>query len=399
MRKKNQNIIVFWIVCVNLSFTYIVNCQQTCLLTGADQTYLYFPLLQGKKVAVVANQTSFIGSTPLVDSLIRSNIRICKILTPEHGFWGIIPDGKPIADSTYRNIPVISLYGEKKKPTSADLKDVNIVLYDIQDVGVRFYTYISTLYYIMESCLENNIPLVILDRPNPNGFYVDGFVLKPQFKSFIGMLPIPIVYGLTPGELAWMINEERWLSAGKKIQLTVIPCKGYDHNTRYVPPIKPSPNLTSIDAIYLYPTVGLLEGTTMSVGRGTLRPFELIGHPALQGDTSFTPIPIAGMSDNPPYAHLICHGFNLKHLAQLLKTTPHIHIELIIQLYQSFKEMGKEKEFFKPAMFDKLAGTDELRKLIISGKNANEIRSRWKEEVEAFKAIRKKYLLYPDFEN
>lgn len=398
MRKKNQNFKVIWFGLMNLFLLHNISSQQNSILVGAEQTHQYFYLLDGRKTGIVANQSTRIGQVSLIDSLLRANVMISKIFTPEHGFLGTAPDGKPIKDSCYLNIPIVSLYGKKKKPTSVDLKDVDIMLYDIQDVGVRFYTYISTLYYIMEACSENNIPLILLDRPNPNGFYVDGFVLKPQFKSFIGMLPIPIVYGMTAGELALMINGEGWLGSGKKVNLTVIPCLGYDHKSRYIPPVKPSPNLTSINAIYLYPTVGLLEGTVMSVGRGTLKPFELIGHPALNGDTSFIPIPISDMSQNPPYAHITCHGFILDSLAQLIKTHPHIHLELIIQLYQSFKEMGKADEFFKPTMFDRLAGTDELRKLIIAGKSTDEIRSQWRDELETFKTIRKKYLLYPDFE-
>jgi len=358
----------------------------------------YLPLLEHKKVAVVTNHSALIGSTHLVDTLMSKNIDVRVIFTPEHGFLGAVPDGEAIDNTQYKGIPVVSLYGQKLKPTPDDLKDLDIVVYDIQDVGVRFYTYISTLTYVMEACAEVNVPLLVLDRPNPNGNYVDGPLLNMKFRSFVGALPIPIVYGLTVGELALMIKGERWISKADSLVLTVISCVGYTHNDRYELPVKPSPNLTSKKAVLLYPTVGLLEGTVISVGRGTYRPFELVGHPDLRGDTTFVPHAIPGMSTHPPYDGQVCHGYSLDSLAQFLERKPHIHLEFIIELYKQWKALGKKEPFFKTTFFDKLAGTDQLRKQIIQGKTAEEIRQSWTKDLKKFKEIRKKYLLYPDSE-
>ena len=379
--------------------SYLHEVTDSIIINGAERCDKYMPLIEGKKVALVVNHTSMINNIHLVDSLHNAGINIVKIFSPEHGFRGDHSDGAHISNQidTKTGAPIISLFGTKFKPSANDLKDVDIVIFDIQDVGVRFYTFISTMHYVMEACAENNKPLIILDRPNPNGHYVDGPVLDLKYKSFIGMHPIPIVYGLTIGELATMINGEHWLNNNVECDLTVIQVDNYNHSTLYQLPIMPSPNLVSMDAVYLYPSLGLLEGTTVSVGRGTTEAFEIFGHPLLKKtDISFTPKSISGMSENPKHLGKNCNGYNVKSFAgEYLKYNSAIYLFWLLELYQ---ELSPQTEFWRISIFDKLTGSDRLRTQINDGLNAQEITSSWLFEIQEYKRLRKKYLLYPDFE-
>lgn len=370
----------------------------TILLVGAERTELYFPLIAQKQIALVCNHTARIKNRHLVDSLFLAGFQIVRIFSPEHGFRGTAEAGEPVAHhiDPFTNIPVISLYGKIKKPLPEHMQHIDIVIYDIQDVGARFYTYISTMHYIMESCAEHNIPLIILDRPNPNGFYVDGPILHPSYQSFVGMHPIPIVHGMTVGELALMINGEKWLTNGKTCDLTVIPMKGYTHKTLYKPPVPPSPNLQTYQSILLYPTLCLFEGTVMSIGRGTDFPFLVFGHP-LWPDTSFafTPVSKPGFAANPPHLNQKCFGKYLISYADSIIKQPYLRIEWLIEAYKTLED---KTQFFHHATFDRLAGNSTLRKQIIDGLSADDIRISWQEQLQAFKQSRKKYLLYPDFE-
>lgn len=367
------------------------------ILPGAYMTGKYLPLLKEKKIGVVANNTSTINKTHLIDSLISLKINVTKIFGPEHGFRGDQPDGKEILNGKdpKTGIEVVSLYGNHKKPTNADLTNIDVMIFDIQDVGARFYTYISTLTYVMEACAENKIPLIVLDRPNPNGYYVDGPVLEQAFASFVGMHAVPVVYGMTVGEYAQMVNGEKWLKDGKHCQLTIIKCDNYNHNSRYQLPVRPSPNLQDMKAIYLYPSLCLFEGTVVSIGRGTDSPFKVFGHPKLSpGKYSFTPKPIKGISEDPPLKGQLCYGQNLEKSSELIQADGHIELKWLIETYKS---LNTQTEFFTN-YFDKLAGSKNLREQIIAGKTETEIRKSWQPDLEAFKEIRKKYLLYPDFE-
>ena len=367
------------------------------ILPGAYITGKYLPVLKAKRIGIVANNTSLINKTHLVDSLISLRINVIKIFGPEHGFRGDQPDGKEIRNGKdpKTGIEIVSLYGNHKKPTQADLDNIDILIFDIQDVGARFYTYISTLTYVMEACAENNIPLIVLDRPNPNGYYIDGPVLKPEYTSFVGMHPVPVVYGMTIGEYATMVNGEKWLKDGKQCKLTIIKCDNYTHNSRYKLPVRPSPNLQDMKAIYLYPSLCLFEGTVVSIGRGTDSPFKVFGHPQLSSENfSFTPKPIKGVSDDPPLKGQRCYGQNLEKEAELIKADGHIELKWLIEAY---KNLNSKTKFFTN-YFDKLAGASKLREQIIAGKTESEIRRSWQPNLDAFKKIRKKYLLYPDFE-
>ncbi len=386
------------------------------VITGADRMPVYLPLLKGKSVAVFANPTSVVGKTHLVDTLIKSGIKVVKIFGPEHGFRGDADAGEHVGDMTDKKtgVPVISLYGDHKKPTAADFAGVDVVVFDIQDVGVRFYTYISSLEYMLEACLENHKPLMILDRPNPNGFYVDGPVLDKKFKSFIGMQPVPIVYGMTIGEYALMLTGEKWLSekanainaynittkptADTPFHVTVIKNKNYDHTTLYDLPVMPSPNLKEMQSIYWYPSTCLFEGTVFSEGRGTEKPFQYFGHPAMPKNLfSFTPKPNAGAKSSKNF-YLKCYGWNLSGTKQevLKKVGNRIHLNYFIEAYKLFP--GKDTFFLKNNFINKLAGNDILQQQIKDGKSEAAIRQSWEPGLTAFKAIRKKYLLYKDFE-
>jgi uncharacterized protein YbbC (DUF1343 family) len=409
-----------FIIIFYLFIAYIIpsaNCQVAkTIIPGAERTGAYFPLLKGKRVAVFANQTSIVKQTNLVDTLLNSGINVVKIFSPEHGFRGDANAGEELNNSTDKKtgLPIISLYGKHIKPTKEDLKDVDVLVFDIQDVGVRFYTYISSLQYYLEAALENHKPLLLLDRPNPNGFYVDGPVLDTNLKSFVGMQPIPIVYGMTIGEYATLLAGEGWLSdEANKIckynistkptidtpfHFLVIKCKNYDHNSKYDLPINPSPNLKEMQAIYLYPSTCFFEGTVLSEGRGTDKPFEIFGHPSLPKTLyPFTPKPNAGAKSSKCFFQQ-CYGWNLSGSKEevLKKLDKKIQLKYLLDAYKLFP--GKDSFFLKNNFFNKLAGNATLMQQIKEGKTETEIRQSWEADLRKFKAIRKKYLLYKDFE-
>lgn len=375
---------------------FSINTVQAQILVGAACTDHYLPLLEGKRVAVCGNQTSMVGNTHLVDTLIGSGVRPIKIFCPEHGFRGNAEAGAHIASSTdpQTGIPIVSLYGKNKKPTPEQMADIDIVLFDLQDVGCRFYTYISTLHYVMEAAAESGKQVIVLDRPNPNGYYVDGPVLDAKFSSFVGMHPVPVVYGMTIGEYARMINGERWLKGGVQCALTVIEMEGYTHQTRYALPVPPSPNLQTSEAILLYPSLCFFEGAAVSVGRGTPTPFQIYGFPGLRGgDYAFTPVAIKGVSENPPYKDQKCQGFDLTAFAtDHLDSAGCLQIDYLLKAYRLFPD--KEKFFTNASFFDKLAGTDRLRQQVVRGVSEKDIRASWQEGLEKFKAVRERYLLY-----
>jgi len=364
---------------------------------GAQRTTIYFPLLKGKNIAVVANQTSMIGKAHLVDSLLKSGFKVKKVFVPEHGFRGEADAGQEIANTidAKTGLPIISLYNKDFKPKPADLKGIDVVLFDLQDVGVRCYTYISTLHYVMEACAENKVQCIVLDRPNPNGFFVDGPVLEKEFSSFVGMHPVPFVHGMTIAEFACMINEEGWLKKGIKCDLKYVTVENYNHTYYYELPIKPSPNLPNMNAVYLYPSLAMFEGTVISVGRGTDLPFQVIGHPFLKSGTyTFTPKSMPGATA-PLYEGKECKGYDLDNFAEVyVKNIRQIYLFWLMGCYQN---MDDKANYFTP-MFDKIAGTAKLRQQIISGVSEDDIRKSWKPDLDKFKLIRKKYLLYPDFE-
>ncbi len=370
------------------------------LLVGAERTSEYLPLLAGKNVAVVANNTSRIHRTHIVDSLISLGIRVKKVFAPEHGFRGDHGAGETVKSDidAKTGLPLISLYGKNKKPSAESLQGIDIVVFDIQDVGARFYTYISTMHYVMEACAELKIPVIVLDRPNPNGHYVDGPVLDLKFQSFVGMHPIPIVHGCTVGELAKMINDEGWLKNGVKCSLTVIPCIGYDHSSSYELPFQPSPNLPNATSIYAYPSLCLFEGTAISVGRGTDYPFQWFGFPQFKSGTKeLTPVDLPGVAMDPPFENQKCNGILLekKNMSDF-HSIKRLNLEWILL---AFNDYDGPTPFFKSSdFFDKLAGNDILRRQITEGKTAEEIRASWKEGLDRYLKIRSKYLLYPDFQ-
>ena len=373
------------IICITLVLlTFSAQAQKIVL--GVERTDVYIRHLKNKKVSVVANQTSRIGETHLVDSLLNSGIDVIKVFSPEHGFRGKADAGAIIEDGidTETGIAIISLYGKNRKPKTEQLQEIDILVFDIQDVGARFYTYISTLHYVMEAATESGIPLIVLDRPNPNGHYVDGPVLDTNFRSFVGMHSIPIVHGMTIGEYAKMINAENWIS--KRCDLTIIEMENYTHDISYDLPIKPSPNLPNARAINLYPSLCLFEGTNISVGRGTQYPFQHFGAPYLQSNYSFTPKSGAG-SKYPKHENIKCLGTDLRFQDNYLTA---INLNWLITAYNNF---SKKEKFFNN-FFDKLAGTDKLRLQIIEGKTSKEIKLSWEENLNKFKKIREKYLMY-----
>jgi uncharacterized protein YbbC (DUF1343 family) len=365
--------------------------------TGAERSDVYLSQLQGKSIGLIVNQTSVVGSQHLVDFLLSKNIKIKAIFSPEHGFRGDGEAGEKIKDGkdTKTGLPIISLHGNKYKPTETDLKDIDVLIFDIQDVGVRFYTYISTLLYAMEACSENGKSLMVFDRPNPNGNYIDGPVLDMKFKSFVGIAPIPVVHGLTVGEFAKMCNGEGWLSNKEKCSLQVIECQNYTHNTFTEINIAPSPNLKTTRSILLYPSICFFEGTNVSLGRGTTTPFEVAGHPLLKGkfDFSFTPQPNDGAM-NPPQKGKMCYGVSFqKESAATLFQQKRLDFKYLFDFYKVISP--KEEYFLKNNFFDKLAGTDTFRKAILEGKNEEDIRKSWQPELEKYKKMRAKYLMYP----
>jgi uncharacterized protein YbbC (DUF1343 family) len=385
---------------------FLTFCLSSCaqqppakeILTAADQTQLYLSKLKGKRIAVVANQTSVIQSTKqgesrkeyvhLVDSLLSLDINIQKVFAPEHGFRGKADAGEIVKDGidTKTNLPIISLYGKNKKPSKEQLKGIDLVVFDIQDVGARFYTYISTLHYVMEACAESRIPILVLDRPNPNGHYIDGPVLEAEHKSFVGMHPVPVVYGMTIGEYAKMINGEKWLDKGIQVKLTVIPLKNYTHQSQYSLPIKPSPNLPNDQAINLYPSLCFFEGTNVNAGRGTEMQFQVYGSPYLDEKSpfSYTPSPNEG-AKYPKHAYMICYGEDLRNQPRLNA--------LDLSWISKARKQNTTKGFFNK-FFTKLAGTTKLQ-FQLEGQVAQEdIKRTWKEGIENFKKVRAKYLLY-----
>jgi uncharacterized protein YbbC (DUF1343 family) len=366
--------------------------KETTILLGNIQLEKYLPLLEGKNVAIVGNQTSVIKSTHLIDSLMSLGVQIKLVFAPEHGFRGQADNGEHISNETDKKtgLKIVSLYGTNSKPTPEHLKNIDLVIYDIQDVGVRFYTYISTLHYVMEACAENGKKLLILDRPNPNGHYIDGPVLKKEFSSFVGMHPVPIVYGMTVGEYAKMINGEKWLKNGVQCDITVIPCQNYSHNSIYSVPIAPSPNLKTDLAIALYPSLCFFEGTTISMGRGTDRPFEIYGHPKFDSTSfSFVPSPRIG-SKNPPFMNQFCFGVDC-----VKENIFPMHSIDLRPLINAKKLLNKRDKYINsPSFFNKLAGDTLLKYQIEHEISEDEIRNSWKNGLEDFKLIRSKYLLY-----
>ena len=368
------------------------------IIPAAERLQLYLPSLKNKKVGIVVNHTSRVGERHLVDTLLSLDVSIQKIFAPEHGFKGEADAGEKVQDGLYKDIPVISLYGKNRKPTDAQMSGLDVIIFDIQDVGVRFYTYISTMTYVMESAAQNAVPIVVLDRPNPNGFYVDGPVLEEEFSSFVGLHQVPVVYGMTIGEYANMVNGEAWLEGSVKADLTIIPCHNYDHTMTYDLPVKPSPNLPNLKSILLYPSLCFFEGTTVSIGRGTSKQFQIIGHPSVDTKPfTFTPKPGDGAA-NPKLNGQACNGIDLSVLSvsDLVKGRE-LNIDYVLDFYKSL--VAKQSPFFNDNnFFEKLAGTTSFRNDIKAGKSAEEIKSSWKPKLNQFKLIRKKYLLYKDFE-
>ena len=381
MRYKIKHLFLFVFVFLHCS------SNNKRLVIGAERTDIYFPLINDKSIGIIGNQSSLIGSTHLVDSLLSAKFQILKVFSPEHGFRGIADAGAYIKNEIDEStgLPIISLYGKNKKPTQSQLNGLEILLFDIQDVGARFYTYISTLHYVMEAAAENNIPLIVLDRPNPNGHYFDGPVLDTAFSSFVGMHPVPIVHGMTIGEYAQMINGEKWLKNNLECDLTIVSMIGYNKQISYNLPAKPSPNLPNSQAVNLYPSLCLFEGTNVSVGRGTVLPFQQYGAPYLDNDHSFVPESRLG-AKNPKYSGIKCYGNDLSNSAKLSK----IDLSFLIDAY---KECPNKDDFFN-SFFDKLAGNDILRLSIIEGKNENIIRQGWTHDLRLYEEKRNKYLLY-----
>lgn len=386
------------------------------IITGADRMEVYLPLLKGKAVAVFANHTSMVGNTHLVDTLVKSGINVVKIFGPEHGFRGTADAGEEVNDAKDKKtgIPVVSLYGDHKKPLPEDFKGVDVLIFDIQDIGVRFYTYISSLEYYLEAALENHKPLMILDRPNPNGFYVDGPVLDMKYKSFIGMQPVPIVYGMTIGEYGLMLAGENMLSKAANavnaynittkptkdtpFHVTVIKCKNYTHKSKYVLPVMPSPNIKTMQSIYLYPSTCLMEGTVLSEGRGTDYPFQIFGHPALPKNLyAFTPKPNFGSKSSKCF-YQKCYGWFINGSnEEILKIIDgKIQLKYILDAYKLFP--GKDSFFLKTNFINKLTGNNIFQQQVRQRKTEKEIKQSWQPGLIKFKAIRKKYLLYTDFE-
>ncbi len=363
------------------------------IMVGAEQTQEYLPLLKGKKVALVVNQSSEVYGEHLVDILGREKIHVIKIFAPEHGFRGTADAGEHIKNGKDRQtgIPLISLYGKHKKPTKKDLKGVDVIVFDIQDVGVRFYTYLSTLHYVMEAAAENSIPIIVLDRPNPNGNRVDGEILNYKYKSFVGMHPVPILYGMTIGEYATMINGEDWLKDNLKADLTIIQLKHYRHDKPYYLPVKPSPNLPNELAVYLYPSLAFFEGTTFSAGRGTNMQFQIYGDPNYKKQTfSFKPYSREG-AKYPKHENKTCYGVDLR--SNYINLNEGINLSYLIDAYHNYPL--KKRFFLKNNFFDKLAGSNHLRMQIKAGMKEKQIKQSWEDGLNQFKMIRNKYLLYP----
>ncbi|WP_300284266.1 DUF1343 domain-containing protein [uncultured Alistipes sp.] len=364
------------------------------LRTGAEQTERYLPLLEGKRVGILTNHTGTVGRTHLVDTLLSLGIDIRVVFAPEHGFRGDADAGESIGNYKDRKtgIDVLSVYGSNKRPQDSVMRKLDVLLFDIQDVGLRYYTYLSSMHYLMEACADNGKELIVLDRPNPNGFYVDGPVLEARHRSFVGMHPIPVVHGMTLGELARMIDGEGWLGEGRHCSLRVVPCANYMHRTRYELPVKPSPNLPNMRAVYLYPSLCFFEGTPVSLGRGTDFPFQAYGHPRMSGDFAFTPHSNAG-AKNPPLKDQLCKGRDLRENPSNERIWQSgVDLAYVIEAYRM---LGMGEKFFTP-MFDKLTGASYVREMILRGEDADAIRERWRNDVNEFLKLRKPYLLYEE---
>ncbi len=372
-------------------------CKAANIKNGADQIETLTSLIGNKKIALVANQTSLTGSVHLLDTLCSLGKKPVALFAPEHGFRGkadageTVKDGKDVKTGT----PIISLYGKNKKPSATDLANIDMIVFDIQDVGARFYTYISTLYYVMQACAENGKELIVLDRPNPCD-YVDGPILKKEYKSFVGMLPVPVLHGCTMGELAGMINGEGWLGNNLECKYSVIKIQGWKHGDPYSLPVKPSPNLPNDQSIALYASLCLFEATSVSVGRGTYFPFQVIGSPLLPKDKypfSFTPKALEGFDKNPLHKNVVCHGLDLRETD--ISGLNGFSLKYVVEMYREFKKMNKSESFLtRPKWFDLLMGTNQVRLDMLKGKSEEEIRSAWNEELKKYREIREKYILY-----
>ncbi|MEZ5016313.1 MAG: DUF1343 domain-containing protein [Flavipsychrobacter sp.] len=385
-------VFIFSTTCLNLTA-----CSQE-IQTGADRFEEYLPLLANKKVALLINQTSEVDGTSLLDTLLSQKINVVKVFVPEHGFRGQAEAGEKVDNTidSKTKTPIISLYGKSKKPKEQDLKDVDVLIYDLQDVGTRFYTYISSLQYAMEACAKYNVEFIILDRPNPNGHYIDGPVLEEKYRSFVGMQSIPVVYAMTAGEYAKMLVGEKWFDGAEQLKLAVIPCANYDHSKKYELPVSPSPNLRNMAAIYCYPSLCFFEGTVASVGRGTDMPFQQFGHPAYKGKTNYSFMPnIPFKGPQPKLAGERCYGqviaLNEQEANVMIRNS--LRLTWLINAYNWYPEKDK---FFN-SFFEKLVGNSALRKQIMDGVPETDIKASWQKDIDAFKEIRKKYLLYSDF--
>ncbi len=395
--RKNRKIVSLICFLLGASSIFAIEYNSN-IKVGAERFEQYTDLLEGRRVAVVANQTSLTYGTHLVDTLLSQGVDIKHVFAPEHGFRGKADAGAYVSNTKdpKTGLRVYSLYGKNKKPTYLQLEDVDVVVFDLQDVGVRYYTYISTLHYMMQACAEYNTELIVLDRPNPNGFYVDGPVLDPKFSSFVGLHPVCLVHGMTIAEYAQMINGENWLGENLICELKVIKCENYSHKDLYELPIKPSPNLPNMASIFLYPSLGLFEGTIVSVGRGTDAPFQQIGHPELKAEHSFKPKSRLG-ARAPKLEGELCKGYYLKDFA--LEKLPERGSLYLHWLKLCYDELNEKEAFFLSNNFiNLLAGTDQLKKMIEDGKSVEDIESSWKDDVAAFKKVRRNYLLYEDFE-
>ena len=364
-------------------------------MLGDERTDEYFPLLKGKRVAIFSDHTGLVGDKHLLDVLVEAGFDVTAIFSPEHGFRGNADAGEHVSASTdpKTGVPILSLYdGRAQRPSAESMKKFDVLVADIQDVGLRFYTYYISLCRLMDACAEYDKPVVVLDRPNPNGHYVDGPILDMKFRSGVGWLPIPVVHGMTLGELARMANGEGWLPQGRRCRLTVVPCQGYTHATEYRLPVPPSPNLPDMRSVYLYASLCPFEGTPVSLGRGTAHPFQMYGHPAMKGCSfSFTPHSMPG-AKNPPLKDQLCYGVDLSVLSEAEARATGFDLKYVVDAY---RRTGLGEDFFRP-FFDLLMGTDRVRKLILEGRTADEIRSTWAAEVEAFKERRRPYLLYAE---
>ena len=384
-----------YFILILLTGSYIVSAQIPPVILGAEQTKAYLPILRNKRVALFSNHTGMVGNKHTLDILIENNVNVVAIFSPEHGFRGTADAGEHVSNSVDEKtgVPILSLYdGNLGRPSEENIRKFDVLVVDIQDVGLRFYTYYASMVRLMDACAEFNRKMLILDRPNPNGFYVDGPVLDMKYKSGVGWLPIPVVHGMTLGELALMTNGERWLPASRVCDVTVIPCKNYTHQTRYILPVPPSPNLPDMKSIYLYPSTCYFEATPVSLGRGTDKPFQVYGHPNMKGyDFTFTPRSISG-AKNPPQLDRLCYGVDLSGKSDEEIWEKGIDLSYLIDAYRN---LNLDDHFFRP-FFELLIGNENIRKMIKSGKSADEIKASWQEDVARFREERKPYLVYSE---